>query len=133
MHRIVFVLIALAPFVPACANARSTIEEQAQSIEAQVWSPYCPGRLLIDCTTSQARQLRTQITRRLEDGESAAHVLDWIERNHGREALARPDGGGAGLVVWLVPIALFALGAVVVVMLIRRWSRLPARSAKTTA
>ncbi|HYZ94063.1 MAG TPA: cytochrome c-type biogenesis protein CcmH [Actinomycetota bacterium] len=129
MQRIAFVLLAVAALLSSCRHDTQTVAERAQAIEAQVWSPYCPGRLLIDCTTSQARELRTDIVRRLQRGDSTARVLDWIRLNHGQEALARPSSGA----VWAVPIALLFIGAIVVAWLIRRWSRSPARSANPTA
>ncbi len=95
-----------------------------------MWSPYCPGRLLIECTTQQARELRNQIADRLEGGQTSDQVIDWIRRNHGEEALARPDTKGAGLAVWLVPAAIFLVGGLIVGLLIRKWS---ARTAKPTA
>jgi cytochrome c-type biogenesis protein CcmH/NrfF len=110
----------------ACATGSPTADERSRAIEREVWSPYCPGRLLVDCTTQQARELRDEISRRVERGDSSQEVLDWIRRNHGDEALARPDARGTGLAVWLVPVAIFAVGAIVVGRLIRRWSRAPA-------
>jgi cytochrome c-type biogenesis protein CcmH/NrfF len=133
MTRLAYVLLACAAVTTACTGARSSVEDRAQQIEAQVWSPYCPGRLLIDCTTQQARQLRSQISDRLEHGQTSDQVLDWIRRNHGAEALARPDTNGLGLAMWLVPAALFVAGGIIVARLIRKWSVRSARPAKPTA
>jgi cytochrome c-type biogenesis protein CcmH/NrfF len=106
-----------------CARAPASDAVQARSIEGQVWSPYCPGRLLIDCTTPQARELRDRIRARVDRGETTAGVLRWVSANYGEEALARPNTTGGGLVIWLVPVVLFAVGAVVLAALIRRWTR----------
>ncbi len=111
----------------ACGAQQPSIDDQARAIEREVWSPYCPGRLLIDCTTRQARELRSEIEDRLERGERPDQVLEWIRRNHGSEALARPDARGLGLAVWLVPAAIFAAGAVTVGSLVRRWTKRAAR------
>ena len=108
--------------VVACGTGPRTIEERARAIEGEVWSPYCPGRLLIDCTTDQARGLRAEIEHRLERGQSSEEVIGWIRRNHGDEALARPGSAA----VWLVPLAIFALGAIAVAVIVRRWTRRPA-------
>lgn len=108
-------LLLLALFV-AC-SARTT----AQDIEAQVWSPYCPGRLLIDCTTRQADELRGEIARRLDRGESADEVMRWIRLNFGDEAIARPAGDDTAL-IWSFPIAVFVIGMTTLVILLRRWT-----------
>lgn len=102
------------------------MDERARAISARVWSPYCPGRLLVDCTTPQARELRTDIADRLEAGQSEDGVVAWIRAEHGDAALARPSARGAGLAMWLTPAAIFAAGAILVGGLIRRWRRTPA-------
>jgi cytochrome c-type biogenesis protein CcmH/NrfF len=107
----------------ACAPDAEPSASRARAIEREVWSPYCPGRLLVDCTTDQARELRNEIDRRVERGESTDEILSWIRSNHGDEALARPEARGVGLVIWLVPAAIFATGAVVVAVAIRRWTK----------
>ncbi len=114
--------ITLALLV-ACGPQNVSSAKRAQSIEAQVWSPYCPGRLLIDCTTHQARELRADIRDRVEQGESNDEVLVWVRENYGEEALAEPDASGAGLIIWLGPLVLIAGGAIVLTVLLRRWSR----------
>ena len=110
---IVFACLLVAA---GCTGAK---HNTAQSIESQVWSPYCPGRLLIDCTTSQARDLRADIQRRVDRGDGADSVMRWIAGEFGNEAIARPSGR-SGLVIWLVPALLFAIGLVVVVRFVRK-------------
>ena len=108
-----WVCLVLVAFV-ACSPQRTT----AHDIERQVWSPYCPGRLLIDCPTRQADELRAEISRRLERGESANEVMRWIRLNYGNEAIARPESA----FVWSFPIALLVLGTGVLAVLLRRWT-----------
>jgi len=91
-----------------------------------VWSPYCPGRLLIDCPTRQADALRTEIGRRVAAGQSADDVMRWIRLNYGDEAIARPSGHDTVL-IWSFPVALFAVGTAVLALLLRRWTRQRAR------
>ena len=86
-----------------------------------MWSPYCPGRLLIDCTTEQSRELRVRIAERVERGEKTKTIMAWIRSQYGDEAIARPDTRGSGLVVWLVPLAIFVCGACFVGYRIARW------------
>jgi cytochrome c-type biogenesis protein CcmH len=133
MVRLSYLILVLAAIGTACAGTRSSVDARAQQIEAQVWSPFCPGRLLIDCTTEQARELRAQITDRIERGQTNNEVLDWIRRNHGEEALARPNRNGFGLAVWLVPAVLFVVGGIIVGGLIKKWSARSARTAKPSA
>ncbi len=110
----------LVAFGVACSDNTSTPSARAHAIESQVWSPYCPGRLLIDCTTTQARTLRAEIQERVDRGDDSDEVIAWVRDEFGEEAIARPSATGAGLVIWLVPLVLFLAGAIVVVHVVRR-------------
>jgi cytochrome c-type biogenesis protein CcmH/NrfF len=116
-------ILVFAVAVACSSPSATTLTERAHQIEGQVWSPYCPGRLLIDCTTPQARELRASIAARFEKGDSSGEVLAWIERNHGPEALARPEGRGLGLVLWAGLAAVFVAGAILVVRVVRKATR----------
>jgi cytochrome c-type biogenesis protein CcmH/NrfF len=111
------ILICTALCYVACAAPVS-----AQRIEGQVWSPYCPGRLLIDCPTRQADDLRAEISRRLDRGQSADDVMRWIRLNFGNEAIARPAGHDT-ILIWSFPVVLFVLGTALLIVLIRRWTK----------
>lgn len=104
----------------ACSTSVSGDAQRARQIEGQVWSPYCPGQLLADCSTQQSRELREEIADRVEAGETTDEVLDWVRAEYGDAAIARPETSGRGLVVWLVPLALFLIGAGVVVRFVSR-------------
>jgi len=103
----------------ACAASTSN---SAHKIEGQVWSPYCPGRLLIDCPTRQADELRAEISRRISRGESADDVMRWIRLNFGNEAIARASGHDTVL-IWSFPVALFLIGTTLLIVLVRRWTK----------
>ncbi|HVE93106.1 MAG TPA: cytochrome c-type biogenesis protein CcmH [Actinomycetota bacterium] len=121
---VLLVCAGFAGFV-ACASPEVT----TRSIETQVWSPYCPGRLLSECTTSQAADLREQIDTRVKAGQSERQIMSWLRDNYGDEVLARPSGDRSGRLIWLVPLAAAASGAVLLAGIIRRWSRpVPAAS-----
>lgn len=124
-HRIPALLLLLPAVAMSCAPRPSTVEDRSRAIAAQVWSPYCAGRLLTECTTTQAAQLRERITDRLRSGDTDAEVFAWLRANYGDEVLAKPAPTGSGLAVWLVPLALVAAGAMLIVGTVRRWSRPP--------
>jgi cytochrome c-type biogenesis protein CcmH len=124
MRRLVGLLALLVALGAACSTAAPrTLEERAHAIEREVWSPYCPGRLLSDCTTRQARDLREEIERRLRAGHGERAIYQWLQTNYGDEVLARPGTDAAGIALWLVPALVFGIGGVVVAVTVRRWTR----------
>lgn len=122
MRRACAVLLLLIAAGMSCASEPVTVAEQARKIEGQVWSPYCPGRLLIDCTTQQAGELRDEIGRRLQAGEGADEVLRWIRLNYGDEALAAPSSRNA-LLIWSFPAAVLLVGGAILATQLRKWSK----------
>ena len=121
-----FAVLSLVVVAVSCSGRTPTPSERAHAIEAQVWSPYCPGRLLIDCTTTQARDLRTQIQQRVDRGDDPDEIIAWVRDEFGTEAIAQPSTTGAGIIVWLIPLALFLGGLLVVVRVVRHARTTPA-------
>jgi cytochrome c-type biogenesis protein CcmH/NrfF len=124
------VLLGIAMVLFGCGRPAQTPAERARSIEAEVWSPYCPGRLLVDCTTTQARELRADIQERIERGDDEADVIRWVRSEFGDEAIARPVTG-AGVLIWIVPVLIFVIGAAVVFRVVR--PRAPTADASSNA
>ncbi len=117
-------VVAGMALLAGCGTSEpASVHLQARRIEGQVWSPYCPGRLLADCTTGQAFELRERIEGRLEDGQSPDQVLAWLRTNYGDEVLARPATDRRGITIWLIPGMLLLAGAALVATLVGRWSR----------
>ena len=73
-----------------------------------------------DCATRQSSELRDEIAERIARGETDAAVLAWVREEFGEQAVAQPETSGRGLVIWLVPAAIFAFGTVVVVRVLSR-------------
>ena len=76
-HRLLIAVVAaLAVALPVAAVRAQPHDAaaDAQKIFTSVMSPYCPGRLLADCPSSAAFELRAEILGRLESGESDADV-----------------------------------------------------------
>lgn len=115
----------------ASVAARQTPARQAAAdLSRELMSPFCPGKLLADCTSSLAGDLRTRIRTRLEAGESKAAVKADLVREFGPEILGAPPAQGVGWVAWLLP-ALLAIGTAIgigrkVMHAARSGSQLPA-------
>lgn len=98
-------------------------EARVQAIDGQVLSPFCPGRLLQDCPSTAAKDLRDNIRARIAAGASDEEILDSIYATYGEEFRAAPSAQGVGLLAWLAP-GLFLLigGAVLFLWISSRWS-----------
>lgn len=90
-------------------------EALAQSIFDSVMSPYCPGRLLRDCPSGKAHDLKEQIRSLIAAGQSKEQISDSLYAQFGDVIRATPKDSGFGLVGWLAP-GLFLLAGFVFVL-----------------
>jgi cytochrome c-type biogenesis protein CcmH len=116
MRRVVYIVLALALFGDSRVIVASTVEERARAINHDYMSPYCPGLLLADCSSSAAVTLRSEIWAALAAGIPEAEVRAEVERRFGERILAAPPWRGFGLVAWLAPYVGLVLAAGVVVV-----------------
>jgi cytochrome c-type biogenesis protein CcmH len=93
---------------------------EAQKIFTTVMSPYCPGLLLADCPSPAAFELRAEIRRRLDAGESAAAVERDLYHRYGEVIRAVPPPAGWGGVLWAAPAAALAISLAALVWFLSR-------------
>lgn len=94
-----------------------------QEIAGELMSPACPGRTLLNCTSGQAEQWRELIRQKLAQGDTKAQILRHFVDIGGDAILASPPKRGFGLMAWLVPCFFVVNGAVLLLILTRRWAR----------
>jgi len=94
-----------------------------QDIAGDLMSPACPGRTLLNCTSSQAEQWRELIRQKLAQGESKEQILRYFVDIGGEGILAAPPKQGFALTAWLLPLFVMVNGAGLIVVLTRRWAQ----------
>ena len=126
--------LALAVALPARATEP---EPAAPTWHQELWtglmSPFCPGRILIDCPSPQAAELREWIADQEAAGRSRADVEAQLYARFGDVILQAPKAQGFGLAAYLIPLAAFGAGGAVVWLFLRRQSRARAEPAPLAA
>ena len=97
--------------------------QQWQDVAGALMSPACPGRTLLNCTSSQAEQWRELIRQKLANGESKEQILQYFVDISGEAILAAPPKKGFALTAWLLPLFVVINGAVLILALTRRWAQ----------
>jgi cytochrome c-type biogenesis protein CcmH len=111
------------------AQDQREVNRAAEEIYNSVMSPFCPGRLLATCPSSQAADLRDQIREQLAAGETKESVMDSLYAIWGEGVLgARRDA-----VAWLVPVAVIVVAGLLLVAWLRGTSRRDAARATVPA
>jgi cytochrome c-type biogenesis protein CcmH len=89
----------------------------------------CQSLSVADSPSETAHQMKAIIRERLAAGENPEQVKAYFVEKYGTWILLSPPRRGFDLLVWVVPFAGLAGGLVLVLILVRRWSRGPAAAA----
>jgi len=122
----IFVLVLAAVLVggkiAGASNYTPEVEREAARVTGSVMSPFCPGRLIADCPSPAAIELREQIRKRIAAGESGDAIKAELLETYGEFVRAEPTGKGFDLAAWLVPPVALAVAAILVMLWMRRRS-----------
>lgn len=103
----------------------SSPELVARELANELMSPYCPGRTVASCTSSQARVLEDEILAEAQAGKSREEIKAELMVRFGEETL----GSQTNPTVVYGTLLMVLLGGLMVTMYVRR--RLAARGGAT--
>ena len=112
-------VVALAA---ASAAAAAQDPPRAADLEAEIVCPVCETTL-DQSNAPVAERMKLYIRQRIAAGDTEDEIKDALVAEFGPGVLARPPGGGFGLLAWLLPLAGLVGGAIVIAVLVRAWSR----------
>ena len=95
-------------------NARQ--EAQAQALMDQLRCLVCQGQSIADSDAELAGDMRDLVRRRIAAGEKPSAIRNWLIQRYGTWISYRPTDEPAAWPLWLAPLALLGIGA----LLIRR-------------
>ncbi len=101
-------------------------EERFQQLTNELRCPKCQNQNIADSASPIASDLRHEVYRMLEAGESDQQIVDFMVTRYGEFVLYRPRVNEMTWLLWFGPFALLAIGLLVVVLISRRRRRLPA-------
>jgi cytochrome c-type biogenesis protein CcmH len=117
-------LLALAMLLvlPVVAHA-DALDDGVRRIALELQCPVCEGETVADSPSGLAADMRAVIRTRLAAGESDQQILGEFVASYGDGILTEPPKRGIALGVWIGPVIGVALGAVLLVLLLRTWRR----------
>ncbi|MFM2279442.1 MAG: cytochrome C-type biosis transrane protein [Pseudomonadota bacterium] len=137
MRRLIAALfLLLASFGPALAVnpdevlADPVLEARARALSAGLRCMVCQNQSIDDSNADLAKDLRLLVRERLKAGDSDQEVIDYLVSRYGEFVLLKPPVNSHTVLLWGMPVALLAIGLVVVIVKLRRR---PARGPQGTA
>ena len=98
-------------------------EAKAQALMEELRCLVCQGQSIADSDAELAGDMRDLVRRRIAAGEKPADIRAWLIQRYGTWISYKPTAEPAAWPLWLAPIALLLIGA----LLIRRRIRVKAR------
>ena len=111
--------LALALAAPAVASER---KPPLGELEGEVMCPTCKSTL-DQSSAPIADRIRQFISARIAAGDTKSEIKRKLVAQFGPTVLAEPSRHGFNLLAWVLPFAGIGLGALVLGMLVWRWSR----------
>jgi cytochrome c-type biogenesis protein CcmH len=91
------------------------LEEQTMAISHELRCPVCQGLAIGDSPSIMASNMKAQVRELLERGYSEEQILSYFEKSYGQFVLLKPKFQGVNTLVWILPIAVLAIGFVLVI------------------
>lgn len=128
MRSVISILLLLAAGLAGAAQASvdigqpATADQRARylALVEELRCPKCQNQNLADSDSPIAADLRREIRRLLEAGNSDQQIIDFLVARYGEFILYRPAWREHTYLLWLAPAALLGVGLLVVVAVVRQ-------------
>lgn len=121
-RRVILALALLAAAAAVAYAGRPAPEgaaERTLRIAAELRCPVCQGLSAKDSPSETARAMRDLVAQRVAEGRSDDEIRAEFRGSYGDWVLLSPPLAGLSALIWLVPLALIAAGALAVRRLLR--------------
>lgn len=102
------------------ALTQAEIDAEASRLHQKFMSPFCPGKNLRDCTSSQAAVWRDQIRDWVAEGRNEQWIEDQLIAEFGEQILSAPKFRGFNALVWLFPGIVVLVGLAMIFAYLQR-------------
>lgn len=117
---VVAVVLAARPSSPPSAPAA-----RAAGLASDLRCPVCQGLSVANSPSPAARDIRADIARRIEAGQTDPEIRQAYVDRYGDWILLRPRGTGVAAMVWALPVAAVVVAAAGLALALRRWRHQP--------
>jgi cytochrome c-type biogenesis protein CcmH/NrfF len=98
---------------------------RAHRLETELRCPECEGLSVADSNAPTSKAIRADIQRRIADGQSDAEIRQSYVDKYDESILLSPQSSGLGMIVWILPVLVLALGATGISFALARARREP--------
>jgi cytochrome c-type biogenesis protein CcmH len=106
----------------------SALEARTTAVASQLRCPVCQGLSLQESPSELAQQMRSVVRDQLSAGKSPDEIRAYFVSKYGEWILLEPRPVGFNVLVYALPAVVVVGGLVLIVVVVRRWTRQPEAS-----
>ena len=118
--------VALGVLVFAAVDRGSGNESNADrsySLAKRFACPVCTGQSVAESDAPLAREIRKEIAKRVDEGQTNSQIRDYLIGLYGEEMDLKPKSSGVTGLVWVIPVVAFITAAAGLAAVFRKWKR----------
>ena len=121
-------LLSLIPLYGIRAQEPTPSDDEVNAISKQLYCPVCANIPLDVCPTQACEQWRGIIYDKLALGWDESQIKQYFVDQYGDRVLSTPPATGFNWLVYVLPPLAFAVGAVLLIRVLRSWKETPVPS-----
>ena len=131
MRRLLVIMISALLVAPAFAIDQGVVfddpamQARYEKLISEVRCLQCQNQSIKDSNVTLAADLRREIARMIEEGQTDAEIADFLVTRYGEFALYRPRTTGKTLALWLAPFLLVVFGGFALMRVVKHRMSLP--------
>ena len=122
-RRIVWILLAASLVAMlsygSLAGGEPSAAERALAVAQSLRCPQCAGESVAESNVAAAKEMRADINRRIEEGQSGDEIRAVYAARYGEAILLTPPARGLASLVWIIPVVAGALAAAALTLAFR--------------
>lgn len=101
------------------------LQARYEKLISEVRCLQCQNQSIKDSNVSLAADLRREIARMIEEGQTDEEIAEFLVVRYGEFALYRPRTTGKTMILWLAPFLLVLFGGFALVRIVKHRASLP--------
>jgi cytochrome c-type biogenesis protein CcmH len=104
------------------ALAQTDVDNQVRRIGNELRCPVCGGSAITESPSDFARSMLAEVRAQVEAGKSESEIYNYFSSKYGNTVLLKPPFEGVNMLVWILPMLVLLIGAVVLWNYLKRSS-----------
>ncbi len=109
--RAIAITFLIAVILPTANSLGDNIDDQVREISYLLMCPVCQGQTVEESNSQLAKDMRTIIRKKLEEGQSKEEIIAYFVDKYGETILGAPPAKGSNWILWLFPAFALVIGA----------------------